>query len=128
MKKKLALLFSFVALIAFVTVNVANAQSPKSDKKAAKVEQTVERKAVEPCCESKGQTTAEVKSGCCSSGVKATTTAVKSGCCTATAKADAAQAKGTQAIAGCGTAGKTCGGCSSKSATQSAESLPVPRR
>lgn len=112
MKKKLALLFSFVALVAFVTVNVANAQSPKTDKQSAKVEQTVEKKAAEPCCETKGQATA----------------ATKSDCCTSDAKAASAEAKGGEAKSGCATAGKTCGGCSSKTSTQSAEQLPVPKR
>ncbi|MBE0662754.1 MAG: hypothetical protein IH597_09815 [Bacteroidales bacterium] len=110
MKKKITLLFSFIALVAFITVN---AQSPKTDKKSVKVEQTVEKKASEPCCETKGHTTAakEAKSGCCTSGsdVKAETT-------------------GGEAKAGCATAGKTCGGCSSKTSTQSAESVPVPKR
>jgi hypothetical protein len=109
MKKKIALLFSFIALVAFVTVN---AQSPQTDKKTTKVEQTVEKKASEPCCETKGTATAakDAKSGCCTSGVKA-------------------EATGGEAKAGCATAGKTCGGCSSKTtSTQSAETLPVPKR
>jgi hypothetical protein len=113
MKRKLALLLSFVALVAFVTVNVANAQSPKTDKKSTKVEQTVEKKATEPCCETKGEATTSVKT---------------SGCCTGDAKAAAAEAKGADAQAGCASAGKTCGGCSSKTSTQSAEQLPVPKR
>lgn len=109
MKKKLALLFSFIALVAFVTVNIANAQSPKTDKKATKVEQTVEKKAADPCCETKGQASADVKAGCCSSGAKA-------------------EATGGEVKSGCASAGKTCGGCSSKTSTQSAEQLPVPKR
>lgn len=112
MKKKFALLFSFIALVAFVTVNVANAQSPKTDKNATKVEQTVEKKASEPCCETKGQATASAKDGCCTSGTKTAS----------------AEEKGATAKEGCASAGKTCGGCSSKTSTQSAEKLPVPKR
>jgi hypothetical protein len=109
MKKKLALLFPVVAFFAFVTVNVADAQSPKTDKKASKVEQTVEKKAVEPCCESKGQATTAAKADCCPSGAKA-------------------EVKTSEAKAGCAPAGKACGGCSSKASTQSAEQIPVPKR
>lgn len=109
MKKSIALLFSFVALVIFTTVNVAEAQSPKNDKEATKVEQKSD--------------------GCCTSGDKTTAvTSVKPGCCTAAAKVEAAQAKSTEAKAGCGPAGKTCGGCSSKAKTQSADQAPVPRR
>jgi hypothetical protein len=126
MKKKLALLLSFFTLVAFVTVNVANAQSPKTDKQSAKVEQTVEKKAAEPCCETKGQATASVKSGCCTADAKAA--AAKSGCCSSDTKAASAEARGGEAKSGCATAGKTCGGCSSKTSTQSAEQLPVPKR
>lgn len=107
MKKKIALVFSFIALVAFVTVN---AQSPQTDKKTTKVEQTVEKKASEPCCETKGKATSEAKSDCCTSGAKAETT-------------------GGKAKAGCASAGKNCGGCPSKTTTtQSSETLPVPKR
>ncbi len=111
MKKKLAFLFSFVALVAFITVNVANAQSPQTDKPTAKTEQAVDKKA----------------DGCCTSKAATTATTAKSGCCTSQAKAEAAEAQGA-AKSGCATSGKTCGGCSSKTGTQTAEEAPVPRR
>ena len=109
MKKSISILFSFIALVAFLTVNVANAQSPKTDKKATKVEQTVEKKSDDGCCTSKAQTT--------------TATTAKPGCCTSAAKAEAAQAK-----TDCASAGKTCGGCSSKASAKAADEAPVPRR
>jgi hypothetical protein len=125
MKKKIALVLSFVALFAFMTINVAEAQSPKVDTKAK-----VEQKSVEPCCESKGQATTQAKSGCCTAQAKAAAAAAtkSSGCCSSKASTEAGEVKATQVKSGCASAGKTCGGCSSKAATQSAEQIPVPKR
>jgi len=109
MKKKLALLFSFVALLAFVYINVANAQSPKTGKQATKVEQADEKKDVVPCCETKGKDSAEAKAKCCKSGKK-----------TEGAEGEAKK--------GCGKTGKPCGGCSSKAQPKSPEQVPDPKR
>lgn len=105
MKKTFALLLSFVALVAFLT---AGAQNPKADKPTTKVEQTVEKKAPGTCCDSKGHTTS---------------TAAKDGCCTSKGDVKSADAK-----AGCTSAGKTCGGCSSKTKATTSEEVPVPKR
>lgn len=136
MKKNLVLLFSFVTLLAFVTVNIAIAQQlPKTDKKTDKVELTIEKKSVEPCCETKGQATGDVKADCCSQTAEKkavkpccetkgqTTGEAKSDCCTSK---DKTKVTGTKVP--CGSTGKPCGGCSSKSSPQSERQLPVPRR
>ncbi len=98
MKKTFALLFSFVALIAFLSAGFPSDQSPKTSK-STKVEQTVQKKAADPCCDSKAETTSAAKSDC----------------------------SGDKAKADCAPAGKTCGGCSSKAKTQTSEELPVPK-
>ncbi|MGB4204124.1 MAG: hypothetical protein WBJ84_00715 [Bacteroidales bacterium] len=98
MKKTFALLFSFVALIAFLSAGFPSDQSPKTSK-STKVEQTVQKKDAASCCDSKAQTTSAAKADC----------------------------SGDKAKADCAPAGKTCGGCSSKAKAQSGEELPVPK-
>ncbi len=107
MKKTFALLFTFVALIAFLGAGIANAQSPKTDNKTTKVEQAIEKKDAKPCCDTKGQATSASKSDCC---------------------APKTSVQGASAKAGCAPAGKTCGGCSSKAKVQTTEELPVPKK
>lgn len=98
MKKTFALLFSFVALIAFLSAGFPSDQSPKTPK-STKVEQAVQKKAADPCCDSKTQTSSAAESDCGSDK----------------AKAD------------CASAGKTCGSSSSKAKAQAGEELPVPK-
>ncbi len=54
MKKQIALLFSIVALVAFVST--AYAQSPKVDAKTAKVEKVAETKTSATCTDAKVKT------------------------------------------------------------------------
>ncbi len=99
MKKQIALIFSLFALAAFLLVNVAYAQSPKTAAKDVKVEKVAESKA--PCTHDKAD--AKAHSDCGS-------------------KAEAAKKDCSSE------AQKKCGGCPSKAAAKPAEVAPVPKK